>query len=334
MYFDLTDDQLVFQGAIRQFCEDRFSSATVRSLADRGGVDPALWRELADMGLFGLRLPEDQGGAGLGWPDAAIIFEQLGRSLVPGPLVASHLAASRIDGVVEGSCVVGDVDLGSGLGSGDESGDALERPIVIEHLDALDTVVIVSDDGLRSLPRADIEAVAVSRPLDPLTPLHRVTRMGEGTPIGTAEDAARWRLEGALLTSAFQVGMAEAVLDQAVGYAKEREQFQRPIGSFQAIKHQLADSLIRADVAQAGVYAASVVLGAPSPDDDVVRSVATAKLVAGEAALENAKVSIQVNGAMGFTWELDVHLYLKRAYVLDTHYGSIDFHAAVMAAHL
>lgn len=327
MYFDLTDDQLALQGAIRQFCEERLSMTVLRGLEATGGFDRDLWVDLAQMGLMGLRLPERDGGAGLGWPDAAIIFEQLGRSAVPGPIVASHLAASLVDDVVDGSIVVGVLDLGP-----DDAGP--ERPLVVEHLDSLDQLIVVSEEGLELVDPAGVEAVSIERPLDPLTPVHRIERRPCGDRIGDGVAARRWRLEGALLTSAFQVGMAQAVLAQAVGYSKEREQFQRPIGSFQAVKHQLADCLIRADVAQAGVYAASVILETPGADDNPVRSIATAKLVAGEAALENAKTCTQVNGAMGFTWELDVHFFLKRAYVLDTHYGSVDYHAAVMATNL
>src|SRR5207302_2924605 len=152
-----------------------------------------------------------------------------------------------------------------------------------------------------------------------------------GVQLADAHEAARSRRTGAALVAAQLLGLAEATTDLAVAYAKERQQFERPIGSFQAVKHLLADMLVRAEVARAAVYAAGVHL-----DDrglgDLHRAVATAKLLAGEAALANGKACVQVHGGMGFTWEVDAHLYLKRARVLDTVFGSTQTQAEVMAA--
>ncbi len=134
-----------------------------------------------------------------------------------------------------------------------------------------------------------------------------------------------------MLTAAFCVGMADALTDLAVAYAKEREQFNRPIGSFQAVKHLCADMAVRAEVARASVYAAACVLDDPSTGE-LVRYLSGAKLLANEAAITNGKSATQVFGGMGFTWEVDVHLYLKRAWVLDTHFGSIDHHADTLTA--
>ena len=125
----------------------------------------------------------------------------------------------------------------------------------------------------------------------------------------------------------------EAVTDLAVAYAKERQQFDRPIGSFQAVKHLCADMLVRTEVARAAVYAAGVTLDDPEVGDPE-RAVHAAKITAGEAAVRNAKAAIQVHGGMGFTWEVDAHLYLKRAWWLDTVLGSVDAHASAIAASL
>lgn len=319
MHFDLTEDQRVMQGAVRQLCAGRFPMSVVRELAGAGGHDRELWRQLAEMGLFGLRLPEADGGSGLGWPDAVVSFEELGRAAVPGPLVASHLAAGLVAGAVDGTAVVGAV--------------RREPVLLVEHLDALDQLVVVDDDGLTLVDVEGIEGRPVERPLDPLTPLHVVDRLPAGEVVGEADAAREWRRGGAVLTAALQVGMAAAVLDLAVEHATSREQFQRPIGSFQAVKHQLADSLVRLDVAQAAVHAAAVGLEDP-PEEGVDRAISVAKLTAGEAALENAKTAVQVHGAMGFTWEVDVHLYLKRAWVHDAAYGSVDDHARLVAGAL
>ena len=124
-----------------------------------------------------------------------------------------------------------------------------------------------------------------------------------------------------MLTAAFQLGLADRLTELAVAYAKERVQFDRPIGAFQAIKHLLADMLVRTEVARAAVYSAGRARSTRTPSARRVdRLVHGAKVVAGEAAIANGKTATQVHGGMGFTWEVDVHLYLKRAWVLDTHF--------------
>jgi alkylation response protein AidB-like acyl-CoA dehydrogenase len=317
MHFDLTADQVAMRDTMRQLCRDRFPMPVVRGTAT-AGLDRDRWGELAALGLFGLRVPEADGGVGLGWPDAAVLFEELGRALVPGPLVASHLAAGLVPGALEGTAVVGMVERGI--------------PVLVEHLDALDALVVVGGDGLALVAPGDLAARPIGRPTDPLTPLHLVEALPAGQPLGDAAVARDWRRGAALLVSAIEVGLAAAVLDLGVEHARSREQFQRPIGSFQAVKHQLADSLVRLDLAQAAVHAAAVVLEDADADDDVERALSVAKLTAGEAALENAKTSVQVHGAMGFTWEVDVHLYLKRAWVHDAQLGSVQEHANRLAA--
>jgi alkylation response protein AidB-like acyl-CoA dehydrogenase len=318
MHFDLTADQAAMRDTMGQLCRDRFPMRVVRGTADTG-IDRERWGELAALGLFGLRVPEADGGVGLGWPDAAVLFEELGRALVPGPLVASHLAAGLVPGALDGSAVVGMVERGS--------------PVLVEHLDALDALVVVGEAGLSLVAPGELEARPVARPTDPLTPLHVVEALPGGEPLGDAAAARAWRRGAVLLVAAIEVGLAAAVLDLGVEHARSREQFQRPIGSFQAVKHQLADSLVRLDLAQAALHAAAVVLE-EAGDEDVDRALSVAKLTAGEAALENAKTSVQVHGAMGFTWEVDVHLYLKRAWVHDTQLGSVQEHAIRLAAAL
>jgi alkylation response protein AidB-like acyl-CoA dehydrogenase len=127
------------------------------------------------------------------------------------------------------------------------------------------------------------------------------------------------------------VGICQGCVDASVSYAKEREQFDRPIGSFQAVKHILADMLVRAEVARAAVYAAAVTCDQPEVGD-AGRLVAGAKLLAAEAAVANGKACVQVHGGMGFTWEVDAHLYLKRAWVLETAFGAVDEQAEAVAA--
>jgi alkylation response protein AidB-like acyl-CoA dehydrogenase len=304
--FELSDDQVALRDGIRSLCEGRFPIKRVRD-----GFDRAACAELADSGAFSLRAD------GFGFADAAVVFEELGRAVVPGPLVWLFLAHGLVDGVAGGLEVTG-----------------REPPWMVEHLDVLDTLLVAEDGGVRAVAASTVAgAVPVSRPLDPLTPVHRVEQLPAGDAIGDGELVARWRREGAVVAGAFLVGLAQACTDRSVAYAKERRQFDRPIGSFQAVKHILADMRVRAEVARASVHAAACTLDDPDVGD-VARGVAGAKMLAGEAAITNGKAATQVHGGMGFTWEVDVHLYLKRAWVLDTVLGSVDEHADAVAATL
>jgi alkylation response protein AidB-like acyl-CoA dehydrogenase len=320
---ELNDDEEALVEGIRSLCEGRFDREQVRGLEGSSAVDRGRWRGLAETGVFGLRLPEADGGAGLGFTEGVLVFQELGRALVPGPLVASHLAAGLVDGAAEGDQVVGLVERGAG-------------PHLVEHLDALDVLLVLDDDGIARVGAealADLDAAPVPRPLDPLTPLHQLAELPAGEPVADAAVAVEWRRAGAALVAAQLFGTAEAVTTLAVAYAAEREQFDRPIGSFQAVKHLLADMLTRSELARAAVYAAGVTLDGRGVDDPD-RTVAAAKITAGSAAVANAKSAIQVHGGMGFTWEIDAHLYLKRALVLDTAFGSADEHCAAVAASL
>jgi alkylation response protein AidB-like acyl-CoA dehydrogenase len=188
-------------------------------------------------------------------------------------------------------------------------------PIVVEHLGSLGALVVVSDEGLSVIDPTTVEAVGAERSLDPLTPVWRVDRLPAGERIGGPEEAARWRRDAQVLGGALLVGLAAATVDLAVTYAKGREQFGKPIGSFQAVKHMCADMLVRAEVARAAVHAAAVTIDQPDVGD-AVRAAAGAGLLAVEAAIANGKTCIQVHGGMGFTWEVPAHLYLMRARVV------------------
>ncbi len=291
MDLELSDDQVALRDGIASMLAARVPIERVRA-----GFDRALFAELADAGVFSLR------NDGFAWADCVVVFEQLGRACVPGPLVSSLLVGDgNICGVLEGGWV--------------------------EHLDSLD-VVVIPDRGTCS--PADLDAEPSSWPLDPCTPIARV--VGEPAAAACAIEWNDWHNAGAVLTAALQVGMADRLTELAVAYAHDRMQFDRPIGSFQAIKHLCADMLVRTEVARAAVYAAGAHLDDPQLEG-LARAVAGAKALAGEAAITNGKSATQVHGGMGFTWEVDVHLYLKRAWVLDTHFGSADEHfSAVLGA--
>ncbi|WP_327355373.1 acyl-CoA dehydrogenase family protein [Streptomyces sp. NBC_01304] len=276
MDFQLSDDQRALKAGVRELLEGRFGRDALRAAVDSPSLDRELWRELGEAGFFALRLPEAEGGVGLGLPEAVLAFEEAGRVLLPGPLVATHLAAGSVEGAASGTVVVTDVD---------ESG-------LVPWLEFADVV------------RGDASGAVPTSSVDPLTPLHKVP-----TAVGVPDGAV-----AALLTAAEQLGSAARTTEMAVQYAGERQQFGQPIGAFQAVKHLCAQMLVRAEVARSAVYAAAVT------GDRL--EIAGAKLLADDAAVRNARDCLQVHGGMGFTWEADVHLHLKRAWVRAEFGGS------------
>ncbi|MFI6371074.1 acyl-CoA dehydrogenase family protein [Streptomyces sp. NPDC050546] len=288
MRFRLTDDQRALREGMRQLLARRFDAEALRAAA-RGParLDRALWRALGDAGFFALRLPEADGGVGLGLPEAVLVFEETGRALLPGPLAATHLAAGAVPGAATGETVVTAVDGG-----------------LAEWLTEADVV------------RGDTAGAVPLRSLDPLTPLHRVPGGATAAPDPVA----------VLLTAAEQLGTAVRVCELAAQHARAREQFGRPIGAFQAVAHLCAGMLVRAETARAAVYAAAVTA---DPAD-----IAAARLLADEAAVRGARDCLQVHGGMGFTWESEVHLHLKRAWVRTQRAGGVTESEELLAADL
>ncbi len=319
MNFSLNDDQLALQQGIRDFCEQEFPIDALGVL-EKTPVTRERWKQLAEMGVFSLRLPEAQGGIGLGMAEAVLVFSELGRRLVPGPLVWSQLAAGAVDGAANGDTIVGGLD----------DTHPTNRPQLVEHAGVLDAFVVLGRSGVTQAPASTLTGSDFATPLDPLTPVRHVAALPQGAVIGDALAAARWRRDGALLSAALQLGIAETTLALAVEYAKKREQFDRPIASFQAIKHLAADMHVRTEAARAAVYAA----GATCDDaaiGEAARAVSSARVVAGEAALKNARTCIQIYGGMGFTWEMPPHYFLKRALVLEHAFGTTDDHCELVA---
>jgi alkylation response protein AidB-like acyl-CoA dehydrogenase len=329
MDFRVSEAQRELAEGIRTVLAGRLPLERIRTReGDERVMDAEDWIALGDTGVFALTLPEPA-GVGLGLADAAIVFEELGRALVPGPLVGTFLAASRdlVPGAAAGRAMVG-VCAGPGDGP----------PWLVEHLSSLDAALslpvggIGGGGGLMTTIREAPGAQRVAAPLDPLTPLWQLSRLP--VPLDLEDPEHDLFRDGAILTAALQVGHAAETLDLAVAYAKEREQFGKPIGSFQAIKHLCADMLVRAEVARAAVHAAACLADAPdvleaeaaaarsTPTAWQQRAVAGAKLLADEAAITNARVGIQVHGGMGYTWEVPLHLHLKRSRVLATSFGT------------
>ncbi|HEY3713416.1 MAG TPA: acyl-CoA dehydrogenase family protein [Jatrophihabitantaceae bacterium] len=322
MDLTLSADQRALQTGLRDVLADLWSAEHLREAAAGAAPGNKDWRSIAELGVFGVTVPEAEDGMGLGLADAAVLFEELGAALVPGPLVPTALAAGRVAGTIDGSAIVTMLDLRAPV-------------LLVEHLDLATHVVALDADGLRVLPADALDATPVQTPLDPLTPLWSVP--GDvrdlGERIGSAGEVADWMRRGAVLNSALQVGVARGALDLAVRYSLERVQFDRVIGGFQAVKHLLADSLVRVDVSRAAVLVAALTVDDPpaAEADEAAEAVAAAKVLADEAATLGGRSGLQVHGGMGFTWEVLAHLYLKRAWVLETSFGSADEHAEFLA---
>lgn len=330
MDFELSEDQEALGGAIRSVLEGRLPLDRLRRAEGASvAIDPVDWSVLADAGVFSLLLPESEGGTGLGLADAAVVFEELGRALVPGPLVATLLAAPMVKGAADGSVVVG-------LAEPPAAGDVV--PCLVDHLAGLGALVVLPADsgGLGVVDGDGWPPPATPLvPLDPLTPLWRLDRpLPVGRAVGGPEERERWCNDARVLTAALQVGSARACVELAVAYAGGRNQFGRPIGGFQAVKHICADMLVRAELARSAVHSAALLRDQADVAEEearlsglptaayLVRSAAGAKLLADKAAIANARSCIQVHGGMGFTWEVPVHLHLKRARVRAASLGS------------
>lgn len=309
MLLDLTDDQAALRETVAGLCRGRFPMEIVRS-AEHNGLDRGRWRQLADAGVFSMCLPEERHGAGLHTVDAVVVFEELGRALVPGPLVATHLAADLIPGSSDGD-VVGVVDRASGA-------------VFVEHFGDLDYLIVLEPDHVGALSASrirDLDATRADRPLDPLTPVWRIEALPASLAIGDAAELDRWHRDGTLLTAALAAGVAAAATDLTGAFALEREQFGRVIGSFQAVKHLLADMAVRAEMALTAVEVAGAAVDQLGAADGRA-SVAGAAIVASGAARRNGHDSVQIHGGLGYTWEVGAHLFLKRALVLEQQFAS------------
>ncbi|MFH9766696.1 acyl-CoA dehydrogenase family protein [Streptomyces microflavus] len=308
MDFQLSDDQRALRSGMRDLLGAAFDRDGLRAAVERGGgVDRGLWRELGAAGFFALRLPEESGGVELGLPEAVLLFEEAGRALLPGPLVATHLAAGLVKGAAEGEAVV-TASQGGGL--------------PVADLRGADAVLVAGGVLTGEELAAFVAGARPVRSMDPLTPLHRA----EGLVAAAEAYPGALRGEGALLTAAEQLGSAARTTEMAVQHARTREQFGSLIGSFQAVKHLCADMLARTEPARGAVYAAAVT------GDPV--EIAAAKLLADDAAVRNARDCLQIHGGMGFTWEADVHLHLKRAWLRAARWLSAAEAEEILAAGL
>lgn len=332
----LSADQEAVRDAIRDVLRDRAASPLLRATMEtESGFDEGLWQTAAELGWLGLAVPEASGGAGYGVPEAMLLFVELGRSLAPGPWLGSVVAARALAGgddeaaheIVAGTRRVVLIDDPTGALGRDRLGGDAEQ-ILDAHL-ADDALVL----GAEGVGRARLAEVGVERTIgrcmDPTRRLGRL-RFSDAPAVPVAADAAALRALATVLAAAEAAGVAERTQEMSVEYAKVREQFGRPIGTFQAIKHRCADMAVRAEVARSAVTWAAVALEEGAADAEL--HVHVAKALATDAAIQNATDNVQNHGGMGYTWESDVHLYLKRARMLEHVFGTRTAHLDAIAA--
>jgi alkylation response protein AidB-like acyl-CoA dehydrogenase len=309
------------------------------------GYDTVVWDAMSEQGWLALELPEDEGGLGLGLVEVAVLCEEVGRRLVAAPFLPSVVALGALSGP-EALADAGTKEWREALSGGSAVGCVVFAP------DGRLTVTPAGADGEVRLdgempptlyaPSATVCVVvtgdavyavdlgAVGHP-EPVAAMDRTRELGvpafDGTParrIGGAEAAARALDRAATLVSAEMLGAADHVLSMSVAYAKDRVQFGKPIGSFQAVKHMLADALVDVEGMRSTVYYAAWCAAADDPDHALAASMA--KAWCSDASRRVMGTGLQVHGGIGFTWEHDMHLYVKRAQLDQVSYGDAPRH--------
>jgi 3-oxochol-4-en-24-oyl-CoA dehydrogenase len=369
MDFLFTDEQLELRATVRGFLDDKSAEPAVRRLmAGEAGYDPAVWRQMSDqLGLQGLAVPEEYEGAGFGYLELGIVFEEMGRALLCAPYLASVALATEallrcrdeaarkelLPGLATGQ-TIGTLALLEQPGRWDEAGvqararrsgagwvlDGVKRHVPDGHIADLVMVAARTPAGV-GLFAVDGTAPGLTR--TPVPVLDRTRKQAHlefaRTParlIGAEADG--WRVlrrvldTAAILLAAEQAGGASRAVDMAVGYAKVREQFGRPVGSFQAVKHLSADMLTEAEAARSAAYHGLWALAADS--DDVPAAASLAKVYCSQAYSKIAGDAIQVHGGIGFTWEHPAHLYFKRAKACEAMFGTPAYHRDLLAVQL
>jgi len=363
--FSFTEEHDELRATVRAFLESHSDEAAVREqMSTDRGYDPEVWRQLAEqMGLAGLLIPEEHGGAGMGCVELGVVMEEMGRALLCAPYLGTAVFATNalqhcadettrkelLVGIAAGRTTatlahaepngrwdLAGIELQAKAADGGFTLSGEKRWVLDGHTADVMLVAARSDEGL-SLFRVDAGASGLVRTLVPTldttrklaslrfdrTPAQRVSTGDQ------SEAFARVLAIGGAALAAEQVGGAQKCLEMAVDYAKTRLQFGRPIGSYQAIKHKCADMLVEVEFAKSAAYAAC--FGAAGEAEDFLETAALAKATCSEVYFHAAAENIQIHGGMGFTWELPCHLYFKRAKASDLFLGDAAHHREVLA---
>jgi alkylation response protein AidB-like acyl-CoA dehydrogenase len=322
MRFDFDDEQREIKDTARQFLSSRFKPEKMRELAEAGAYDDSLWSEVSELGWPGIAIAEEHGGQGLGMVELIIICEELGYACAPLPYLSNAAAGLALE--IAGSDEQKSQYL-PGIASGEGRGSIGGMGV---GMDVAGSSVLVEIDSEHKATLHD-PATAEIETLDLIDSTRRYSRSLEGgEPLPGDVEAARERISVAL--AADLVGIAQKAMEMAVEYAKERKQFDRPIGAYQAVSHQCAEMLYDVEEARSLTYFAA--WAAEAEPDSLPLAAAMAKARASEAAWSVCKSSIQVHGGIGFTWEHDLHFLLKRARAGGQLFGTAGQHRERVAA--
>jgi 3-oxochol-4-en-24-oyl-CoA dehydrogenase len=336
MSIAITDEHRALAQTASDFLAKNGARAAARVLLDAENEElPSFWREIGELGWLGLAVPEEHGGSGFGLPELVIVAEEMGRAVAPGPFVPTVIASAVIaaagspgiqarllPGLADGS-LVGAVALDGDVRLSGRTASGSAGSVLAGHL--ADVLVFSSGDDLAIIERAaGGVSVRVPANLDPARRTARVTLDAAPAEIVPGAGQVLVDLARALL-AAEATGVARHATELAAEYAKVREQFGRPIGMFEAVKHHCANMLVAAEEATAAVWDAA--RAAAAGGDQLTFTAAIAATLALAAADLNANLNIQVHGGIGFTWEHDAHLYLRRATAIA---AIIDAEAAAL----
>ena len=325
MHFAFTEDQLAFRDALRDLLEKQCPPSAVRAQWEGGdGYDPALWRQLGEMGVFGVLASEQNGGLGLSELELVLILEEIGRSAMPGPIVEQCAVAIPIMSRATNAgtkwllrAIAGEVVVTTG---------ASWLPGIPWGNEA-DLLLIEKEGRVYAVTQ---EQVSGRKALSSVDHSRRSAKIAWSNGIELDEvDLGKANNRGVLGTAAQLVGLAEHLIAITSQYTKQRKQFGVPIGSYQAIKHQLADAHLAIEYTKPVVYRAAYALTHNEPDAS--RDTSFAKVYANRAAELAARVALQCHGAIGYSFEYDLHLWMKRVWVLSNSWGDTAWHRSCVS---
>jgi alkylation response protein AidB-like acyl-CoA dehydrogenase len=316
MNFDFTDDQRAIKETARDLLASRFKLERLRELAESKRYADDAWSEIAELGWPGIFISEDNGGQGLGVLELVILLEELGYVLAPLPFL-SNTAAGLVLQDTGATERLGGVASGQSRGTVGVVKDG--RANLVPDAQDADFVVLLDGTDATLIDRADAQV----EPIDAIDPTRRyaTVQANGGESLG---DASRGRDLIALAVAAELVGISQRALEMAVEYAKDRKQFDRPIGAYQAVSHQCAEMLKQVEGARSLVYYAG--WAADAAPDEFSLAASMAKAYASDAGWNVTASALQVHGGIGFTWEHDLHWFLKRAKTDGVLYGSARDH--------
>jgi alkylation response protein AidB-like acyl-CoA dehydrogenase len=347
--FSFDAQQVEFRSQLRSFLDKECTAADVRSEFEeaRRGAEPSRrrWEQLAAMGVVGLTVPEPDGGLGLGMVDLVGLLEEAGRACLPEPLAetAALVVPLLADLVAEGTPVEATWDSLRRIADGTAIATVtseVETPAVWgREADVVivfepSRVVLLTSDELAAAGSPDARVAAGIAAVSSIDSTRRLALLsapaGSGVTLveGPAAERhlSRLRNRGALASAALMLGAADTLMRVTRQYALERHQFGRPIGSFQAVKHHLASAYVKLEMSRPLTYRAALSLD--QAPDMAARDCSMAKATASDAALEIARVALQIHGAMGYTWEHDIHFWMKRIWFLAASWGDSSAHFA------